>query len=447
MDSVKAVDYLLALAREHHLPDVDVMLERGESLSVRVFRGRVEKLDQSATLGVGVRVVDQGRTGLAFTERLSESALETVFLAAKENARLMDPTEVVMAPPQNPAGRPEDLELYNPALESLKVEDLTRLALEIEALARQEDPRLAEVTSLGVSRSSGETRVVSTHGLDTTQRANRVGAYCQVLLKQGDFRKSGGHSWSRREWNPAEAAQTGPQAVRRGAALLGAAPLPHGPLAVVLDEHTAPQLLGMFFGAFSGEAAQKGQSPLKGRLGDQIGGKTVTLLDDPHRVGAGGSRWLDPEGIATRPLTLIQNGVFANFLYHVESARREGGLSTGHAGRSLGGGVSTRLHNLVMPLGGETVAQLAAMPTECLLVTDLEGGSGCNGLNGDISIGVQGILYRDGQPVRPVDSVTIAGNFYDLLNHIQGVGNFYQPNLSSLFIPPLLVEGLVAAGE
>ena len=50
---------------------------------------------------------------------------------------------------------------------------------------------------------------------------------------------------------------------------------------------------------------------------------------------------------------------------------------------------------------------------------------------------------ENGKRMQPVDSVTIAGNFYDLLKNIQAVGNAYQPNLTSTYIPALLVEGLV----
>ena len=160
-------------------------------------------------------------------------------------------------------------------------------------------------------------------------------------------------------------------------------------------------------------------------------------------MGAPGSRYLDPEGTATRPLNVIEGGRFNSFLYHVESARREGRESTGHAGRSLGGGISTRFHNITLATGAHSLDALCAQPERCLLVTELEGGAGCNALSGDISIGVQGFLMENGKRMQPVDSVTIAGNFYDLLKNIQAVGNAYQPNLTSTYIPALLVEGLV----
>ena len=446
MEGRQALDYVLSLAREHRVRDADCMLAREESITVKVFRGKVEKVDQSTALGLGVRVVDAGRTGLAFTERLEPAALEKTFLAARENAALLDPTEVVLNREIPPVPDPAGLGLHSEALQALTVDDLGRLGLEIEAAAFAADRRVKALPYLVASRSQGEYRIVSTHGLEYAQRENSVGAYCQALLEDNGRRKSGSRLWHRRAWSAEEARTVGPMAVERAAALLGAGPIPSARLPVVLDEDCAPELLGMYFGAFSGEAAQKGQSRLKGRLGEQIAAPEIDLVDEPHLSGAGGSRYLDAEGTPTRPLPLIEGGRFANFLYHIESARRDGRPPTGHAGRSYSGGIVTRKNNLVLPAGTHTLEELIALEPRCLLVTELEGGAGCNPISGDISIGVQGFLVEGGRRVQPVDGVTIAGNFFDLLRGIRARGRAYQPNLTSLFIPALLVDGLAVSG-
>jgi PmbA protein len=89
--------------------------------------------------------------------------------------------------------------------------------------------------------------------------------------------------------------------------------------------------------------------------------------------------------------------------------------------------------------------ELIALPERCLLITQLEGAAGCQPLSGDISIGVQGFWVENGQRRQAVDSVTIAGNFFEVLKSIRARGNFYQPNLTSMYIPPLLIEGLVVS--
>jgi PmbA protein len=170
------------------------------------------------------------------------------------------------------------------------------------------------------------------------------------------------------------------------------------------------------------------------------------LYDDPHIPGARGSSHLDSEGVLTQKLSLVNQGVFENFLYHVESASKEQRTSTGHARRSYNSGIGTGSHNLVMEKGSYSLEELCQQPERALLVTSLEGAAGCNSISGDISIGVQGFLLEKGERVQPVDSITIAGNFFDLLGQIQGLGNCYQPYLSKVFVPPMLLDGLAISG-
>ncbi len=445
MDQQAAVDYVLSLAREDGEPDVDFIVERSEQLSLRVLNGQIEKVDQATALGLGLRVVHQGRTGVASTERLEPAALEKAFRSAKENALLNDPTEVVL--PQAPTNipDPQDLGLLNPAIERLTVGELGAFALEIESTARQADARVTAVPYLSVSRSRSEYRIVSTHGVDYQQHQNSIGANCQALLEDGDRRKSGGHMWTARAWDPSQSTVIGKTAVRKAADLLTASPVPGGRVPVVLDEYCAPQILGLYLGCFSAEAAQKRQSRLQGRLGEMIADESLDLTAEPHRVGADNSRYLDAEGTPTRTVPLIAKGRFEEFMYHIESARRDGRESNGHAGRSYSTGIVTSGHNLVIPIGAHSLDALIGLPEKCLLVTELEGAAGCNPLSGDISIGVQGFWIENGQRKQAVDSVTIAGNFFDVLKALRARGNIYQPNLSRLFIPAVLVDGLAVS--
>lgn len=439
------MDYALSLAREHKIQDMDLMIGREESLTIQVMNAKVEKVDQSTGQGLGVRVVKEGRTGIASTERLERGAIERAVKDALENTALQDPTEVVLNTRFPEVPDPANLGLYNAELDNLSLEDLSAFGLEAEARVKEGDPRVKAVPYMVVGRDRGEYRIVSTQGMNYSQQSNSVGAVCQLLMEENGVRKSGTESWSARQWDPSQARIMADKAIKSAGGLLAAKKIPGGKMPVVLNEYCAPQMLGMFFGAFSGEAAQKGQSRLKGRLGEKIGKDNLTIKDDPHLVGGRASRYMDAEGVATQPLSLIENGVFSHFLYHVESARKEGVESTGHAGRGYGGGISTRTHNLIIEPGQKTTEELTAIPERCLLVTELEGAAGCNPLSGDISIGVQGYLVENGKRIQPVDSVTIAGNFFDLLFQIEEMGSTYQPNLKSVYIPAMLVEGLVVA--
>ena len=59
---------------------------------------------------------------------------------------------------------------------------------------------------------------------------------------------------------------------------------------------------------------------------------------------------------------------------------------------------------------------------------------------------MQGFLIENGRRVQPVDSVTVAGNFFDVLNNIRGYGNTYQPELTYSFIPALFIQEMSVSG-
>ena len=79
-------------------------------------------------------------------------------------------------------------------------------------------------------------------------------------------------------------------------------------------------------------------------------------------------------------------------------------------------------------------------------MTQLEGQAGCSPISGDISIGVQGFLYENGRIIQPVENVTLAGNFFEILFNIIGTGDIYQPEITHCFFPALLIDGLSISG-
>jgi len=83
---------------------------------------------------------------------------------------------------------------------------------------------------------------------------------------------------------------------------------------------------------------------------------------------------------------------------------------------------------------------------KCLYVTQLEGGSGCSAISGEISIGVQGFWIEQGKKIHPVEGVTISSNYFDMIQNISGLSNQYSDILSSVKVPDVLIESMYVAG-
>ena len=100
----------------------------------------------------------------------------------------------------------------------------------------------------------------------------------------------------------------------------------------------------------------------------------------------------------------------------------------------------------IVPKGEESLSDLLKTHKECLYITKLEGASGCSAVSGDISIGAQGFLYRDGERIKPVDKITLNSNYFDLIFKIQKFSNEYLDSYTSFKVPDLLVEEVHVAG-
>ena len=113
LDLQQAAEHVLLLAKRHSFTEVDALIEREDALEVEIRDGKVEKVEQSTSLGLGVRVLRDGKTGLASTERLDTAAIKRAFQNACENSELQDPTEVLLPEATNGFSPPESLEIYN----------------------------------------------------------------------------------------------------------------------------------------------------------------------------------------------------------------------------------------------------------------------------------------------------------------------------------------------
>ncbi|GIT03261.1 MAG: hypothetical protein CM1200mP28_05200 [Deltaproteobacteria bacterium] len=60
----QAAEQVLFLADKKKLKDVDIVVERNESLDLEIQDGKVEKVEQSTSLGLGVRCSIKDEPGL-----------------------------------------------------------------------------------------------------------------------------------------------------------------------------------------------------------------------------------------------------------------------------------------------------------------------------------------------------------------------------------------------
>jgi PmbA protein len=444
MDPQQALEFICKEAGRRGAQHFDAFAGESESIGLELFEGRVKNTEISSSRGIGVRLFIDDKPGYAYTERFSRNALEQTITDAVAHTRLTGPLKLEIPEPQS---LPDfDLELWNAGLEAIELDLMKSLGLKLEDIALSADKRVKNVPYLGVGRNSAKTWIQNSRGIRYAAQGNSGYAGLGVLAIEGASKKMGVYSNSTRlfeEFDPGYMAGT---AVERAVELLGGRPIKSGQYPVILSNRISPQIFSMYSSSYFAEVVQKGQSKLEGLLHTKIASENLNITCDPHIRGYPGSRLFDGEGIISKRMEIVSQGVLNTYLYNLESAMKENRMSTGHASRGYSGQVGTGYSNMMVEKGNSTLSELLDAYPRCLYVTNLEGNSGCSAVSGEISIGIQGFWIENGRRVHPVEGVTVSSNYFDIIKNITGISDSYSDLLSSVKVPDILVESMYVAG-
>jgi PmbA protein len=183
---------------------------------------------------------------------------------------------------------------------------------------------------------------------------------------------------------------------------------PKGRVIAYLPPETLARMLWPVFMGTNGRNVAKGDSPMAGRLGEQVLAPSLTIVDDPHQDYASGARVIDNNGIPTRQQTIFDRGVLERFLYDLDSAGLAGTEPTGNNGCNP--------HSSRILPGNRPSSGLLADIQDGLYLRDIIGFGQSNIVNGDFS-GNIGLGYRinNGEILGRVKDTMIAGNLYEIL--------------------------------
>lgn len=425
---------------------VEVLVSRGSSTSVRVYDGEVESLTSADSSGAGIRVIRDGRLGFAHCGSLDPTVLAETLVEARDNSAFGEPDEF------NALAEPDGVEVvqrdgWSDAVLDLAVETKVKMALELERRVRGIDPRIVGARTTAYSDGWGESVLVSTAGIERSDRGASCSIATQPLARDGDETQTGfGHDAGR---DPAalDLDRVADEAAERATRLLGATKPASGRMAIVLEPRLALTLLGIVSGMVCADVTQRGRSPFADRIGEQVASPLLSLVDDPTRAESLGSEEFDGEGLACRPNELIVDGVLSGFLYDSYTARRGGVVSTGSAVRGTRSlpGVGAQL--LVMSPGTRTFDELIASVDRGLYVNSFSGmHSGVNPVSGDFSVGADGLEIRDGAIAGPVRELTLASTLQRLLLDTREVGGDFEWLTSGHGACSLVIDDVALSG-
>lgn len=404
-------------------------------LSVTARLGDVENIEYTNDRGVGITIYRGSRKGSASTSDFSPGALREAVAKACSFAQYTAPDKFAgLADSELMAKDPPDLDLAHPW--ELSAEEAIRLAVECEAAARSFDPRITNSEGAMVGSNSGVCAYGNTHGFIGSYRKTSHSMSCAVVGDtDGHMERDYHYTVARNAAELDSAASVGRTAAQRTVDRLGASKLKTRRAPVVFAPEVARGFIGHAVGAASGGAQYRRSSFLLDAAGKRIFPEFVRVQERPHIPKGMASAPYDAEGVATVDRDLVADGILQGYILSSYSARRLGLQTTGNAGGA---------HNLNVPGTAEDMRALMRMMDTGLLVHELIG-QGVNMVTGDYSRGAVGYWVENGEIVKPVHEVTIAGNLKDLYQRIGAVGRD-QDLRGGIRCGSILVEEMTIAG-
>ena len=433
---------LVAAAGRAGADAADALAVRSVSLAVEVREGAVEESERSEGDDVGLRAFVGPRQAVVSTNDVNADVAELAQRAvAMAKAAPEDPF-AGLADPARLARDVPDLDLLDP--------DLPTVALLEERAQRAERAGLAVkgVTKSGGASASagiGGMVLVTSHGfrgayLSSGQSVSMTAIAGEGTAMERDYDYSS--TLHGADLDPPE--KVGRTAGERTVERLNPRKVKSKRVPIVFDRRIAGSLISHLASAINGAAVARKTSFLKDRLGQRLFRPGIQVLDDPLRRRGLRSRPFDAEGVATRRLAVVEDGVLASWILDSATARELGFASTGHAQRGVSSTPAPGPSNLHLATGSDTPEALMADIAEGFYVTDLIG-VGVNQVTGDYSRGASGFWIENGKRSYPVSEVTIAGNLIEMFQTLLPANDLeFRFGTNA---PSVRVEGLTVAGR
>nr|WP_205523358.1 TldD/PmbA family protein [Rhodopseudomonas sp. BR0C11] len=434
---------LVEAARRAGADQADAVAVRGVSHGVEVRDGRMQESERSEGDDVGLRVIVGRRQAVVSTNDISGDAVTKLAERAVAMARVApDDKYVGLADPDLLARDFPELDLLDPNTPS---------TAELEQRARAAEA--AGLAVPGITKSGGASASSGIGGMVLVTSTGFQGSFLRSSHSISMTAIAGEGTGMERDYEyttaPHAADLMSPEEVgrvagERTAARVGPRKVETCKVPVVFDPRVAGSLVGHLVGAANGASIARKTSFLKDRLGQKLFKDGIRIVDDPLRKRGLRSQAFDAEGVAVKPLSIVDDGVLTSWLLDCATARELGLTTTGHAHRGVSSSPSPGPYNLHLEAGPLSPAELIGDIKQGFYVTDLIG-SGVNGVTGDYSRGAAGFWIENGQRTYAVSEVTIAGHLIDMYKTLTPASDLtfrYVVNA-----PTLRIEGLTIAGR
>lgn len=440
--------------------DGELYLEYRQSESFSFDDGRLKSASFDTAQGFGLRAVSGEATGYGHASVLDEDAIrragETVKAVRSGKGGSLD----VVPNATNQKLYDDD----NP-LQAVPFEHKVKLLQDINAYARDKDPRVRQV-SASLLGSWQAVNIMRPDGSRVGDIRPLVRLNVSVVAGDDDKMESGSYgSGGRCSYDAMLSPETWQfhvdEALRQALVMLEAGPAPAGEMQVVLGPGWPGILLHEAIGhGLEGDFNRKKTSVFAELMGERVAAEGVTVVDDGTLNDRRGSLTIDDEGTPTQCTTLIEDGILVGYMQDRTNARLMGTQSTGNGRRqSYAHQPMPRMRNTIMRAGTEDPEDIIRGVDHGLYAVNFGGGQVDITSGKFVFSASEAYMIEDGKIGRPAKGATLIGTGFEVLKKVKAIGNDMQldPGIGTcgkngqgvpvgVGQPTLLIDGLTVGG-
>ena len=436
------IDKLFEKASLKGIDEFEIYFLSNLNTSIKIYQGKIENFSNNQNQGISFRGMVDGKMGYSYSESLEDEDIDFLINEVIENASCIESLDKQFI--YGEKANYTDTITYSSAIENLDTDLVKDFLIKMEEYALSIDERVKKVNFCSFAMGSGEKIIKNSKDLELHSKENICYTYISVIAEENGVVKTGSHFQLGRDFSKFDYKELSEVAVKRALNKFGTIALTEVPKTCVIENLAFSSLLGAMSNIFSAEAVQKNISKLKGKLNESIASSIVTLVDDPFLKDGLANSSFDDEGVPTSYKEIIQDGVLKTYLYNLKTAYKDGVSSTGNGVKgSYKGTVGISSFNLYIKPSDKSFDKMIENIKEGIFITDFAGlHSGLNTISGDFSLAGEGFYIKDGKIDKPLNQITISGNFFELLKNIKDIASDIKFSFSSVGSPSIMVEGL-----
>lgn len=377
---------------------------------VRFENNRLKGIDTREGRVSALRLVKDGKLGFATTtgtdlDQLLEKALATARFGRQWEAPF--PTQ---------ANLPQ-VDLFHQSTTAIEAKEMVDIGQEVmEALRECHADALASAT---VNRSESTISLANSNGFAGSYSRSMFSLFGSIELVDGKNLLSvyKGFRTGKLEDQVSRTISYLVESFKHGQTNV---PLTSDNYTVVFTPLALGDVLYPLLACANGKAVEKGFSPWKDKLGQQLFSRQISLYDDPTLAYGPGSNLFDGEGIPAAPTTIIDRGEVSSFLLDLGTAHSLGMAPTGN-------GYRTRPDELPSPSTSNVVleaeqtqplAQIIGSLKKGVIIHSLMGAWAGNPYTGQVNGNIDlGFLVENGEVVGRVKDCMVSVNAFDAFKH------------------------------